>query len=231
MKRIALILSGCGVYDGTEITEAAGLLIALSQSGHQVKCFAPDRPQSDVVDHATGDKDDTRRNILAESARIARGTIEPLEALREAAFDAVAFPGGFGAAKNLLPFASDGQAARLAPDVAAVARDFIAAGKPLLALCAAPLVLGAAARDAGILGARITFGHLAEGKDLADAIEAWGQVHVEKAVDEPCVDTVNRFVSVPAYMYGAATPAQVFSACQAGVTALDELLGTTEPAA
>ena len=41
------------------------------------------------------------RNVLVESARIARGNISPLSTLSATSYDAVVFPGGFGAAKNL----------------------------------------------------------------------------------------------------------------------------------
>lgn len=223
MKPVAIILSGCGVYDGSEITEAAGLVIALSQAGLPYRFYAPDRDQMHVVDHAAGGEADEKRHILSEAARIARGDIQPLAALDVSAHSAVAFPGGFGAAKNLCSFASEGEQASLYPDVAAVTSAALAAGKPMLALCAAPLVLALAARDAGV-STRLTFGNPEEGAALAAAAQAWGQVPVHAAVDEACVDAAKRLVSVPAYMYGSATPAQVFAACQAGVSALQALL-------
>lgn len=230
MQTIALILSGCGVSDGSEITEAAGLIIALSQDGYRVHCYAPDRPQHDVVDHATGRVQQDSRSILAESARIARGKIAPLDTLTVADADAVVLPGGFGAAKNLCNFALRGQDARLAPDVSAALAPFFAAGKPIVALCAAPLVPALLARDAGVRGAKLTFGHEEEGSDMIQALEAWGLKHVECAVDEACIDGAHRIASVPAYMYGAATPAEVFGACQAAVSALGWLLAQTESA-
>jgi enhancing lycopene biosynthesis protein 2 len=230
MKTIALILSGCGVNDGSEITEAAGLIIALSQAGHAVRFYAPDRAQHDVVDHAAGRPMQDTRNILVESARIARGQIEPLTALSVEHADAVVLPGGFGAAKNLTNFAARGQSAQLAPDVAEALAPFLAAGKPLVALCAAPLVLALLARDAGISGARLTFGHEGEGSEMIQALEAWGLRHIETPVDEACIDSAHRLVSVPAYMYGNATAAEVFGACAAAVSALDWLLDAEDEA-
>jgi enhancing lycopene biosynthesis protein 2 len=223
MKPVAIILSGCGVYDGSEITEAAGLVIALSQAGLPYRFYAPDRDQMHVVDHAAGGEADESRHILSEAARIARGDIQPLAALEVADHSAVAFPGGFGAAKNLCNFASAGEQARLYDDVAAITRAALAARKPMLALCAAPLVLALAAHDAG-LQATLTFGNPEEGAALAKAARAWGQHAVHAAVDEACVDAANLLVTVPAYMYGAASPAQVFAGCQAGVAALQRLL-------
>ncbi|TCP11201.1 enhancing lycopene biosynthesis protein 2 [Crenobacter luteus] len=223
-QSVAVVLSGCGVVDGAEITEAVGLLIALSQAGIPYVCYAPDRPQMHVFDHAKGEDGDGARNILTESARIARGKIAPLSRLKASEHAAVLFPGGFGAAKNLSTFATDGRDARLYDDVRTVALDFILEQKPLLALCAAPLVLALAARDAGIQGAKLTVGTHAEGAALVEALEAWGQTHVETPVDAACVDEAHRFVTAPAYMYGAATPAEVFASCQAAVAALKPLL-------
>jgi enhancing lycopene biosynthesis protein 2 len=224
MKPVAVLLSGCGVIDGSEITEAAGLIIALSQAGFPVRFFAPDRAQHDVFDHARHLPSEASRNILAESARIARGNIQPLSALKEGEICAVALPGGMGAAKNLTDFASQGTSAKLAQDVSQALIPMIGVKKPLLALCAAPLVLGLLARDAGIRGARITFGHQAEGAEMIHALHEWGQTHVETPVDVACIDLEHRMISVPAYMYGEATPAQIFAGCQAGVTALTRLL-------
>lgn len=225
MKKVAMLLSGCGVNDGSEITEATGLIIALSQAGYAVRFYAPDRAQHDVIDHACGRAMQDTRNMLVEAARIARGNIEPLSALSLEHADAVVLPGGFGAAKNLCSFAYRGQEASLAPDVAEALAPFFAAGRPLVALCAAPLVLALLARDAGVSAARLTVGHEAEGSELIQAIEAWGQKHVETPVDEACIDSRHHLISVPAYMYGAATPADVFGACLAAVSALDWLLG------
>jgi enhancing lycopene biosynthesis protein 2 len=230
MKTVALVLSGCGVNDGSEITEAAGLIISLSQAGYDLRFYAPDRQQSDVVDHIHGRPTGERRNVLSESARIARGKIEPLSALKLQDADAVVIPGGFGAAKNLCDFAAQGVAAQLIPDARETLLPFLQARKPLVALCAAPLVLALLAQEAGFRGARLTFGHMEEGADLIQALKAWGQTHVESMVSEACIDSKRQLISVPAYMYGAATPADVFAACQAAVAALDDMLDAAEEA-
>lgn len=221
---VAVVLSGCGVYDGSEITEAVGVMVALSQVDYSVRFFAPDREQLHVINHSKGEVMTESRHILTESARIARGKIESLSALDVDQFDAIVFPGGFGAAKNLTTFVVDGAQAGLFEDVQRVVFAAIQAKKPIVALCAAPLVLGIAARELGIRGAQITLGDGQEYPDMNAALEHWGQTHVLKAVDQVCVDIEHRFVTVPAYMYGAANPAQVFSACQAAVAALTSLL-------
>lgn len=223
-QTVAVVLSGCGMMDGAEVTEAVGLIIALSQAGFGMSFYAPDRYQANVIDHYRGVAAGENRNILCESARIARGNIRPLSAIRPETHSAIVFPGGFGAAKNLCNFAEAGVQAYLYEDVHKAVLPFVEDKKPIVTLCAAPLVLGLTARACDLTGCRITFGSYAEGKAMVDALAAWGQTHVEMPVDGACVDEEHRFVSVPAYMYGAATPAQVFSACLAAVAALRQLL-------
>jgi len=223
-QTVAVVLSGCGVMDGAEVTEAVGLIVSLSQAGFGMAFYAPDRFQANVIDHYRGVAAGESRNILSEAARIARGNIKPLSAIRPEAHCAIVFPGCFGAAKNLCNFAEAGGRANLYEDVQAALSPFVEERKPIVALCAAPLVLGLIARNCGISGSRITFGGYAEGKAMVDALGVWGQTHVEMPVDGACVDEGHRFVSVPAYMYGGATPAQVFAGCQAAVAALKQLL-------
>lgn len=223
-QTVAVVLSGCGVMDGAEVTEAVGLIISLSQAGFAMTFYAPDRFQANVIDHYRGVAAGENRNILIEAARIARGNIRPLSDIKPEIHSAIVFPGGFGAAKNLCNFAEAGVHATLYEDVHNAVLPFVMERKPVVTLCAAPLVLGLIARAIGVSGCRITFGSYAEGKAMIDALTAWGQTHVEMAVDSACVDEEHRFVSVPAYMYGTATPAQVFAGCQAAVAALKRLL-------
>jgi len=221
MNKVAVVLSGCGFLDGAEITEAVSTLIALSQAAYVYDIYAPDRPQMHVVDHAKAEPTGESRNILHESARIARGNIAPLAELRTADYAAIVFPGGFGAAKNLCNFAVAGEDAAMFPDVQNAIMPFVTGKKPVVAICAAPLLLGLAAKQAKISGARITLG--AGGEPLARAIEAWGQQHVSLPVEQACVDEVHRF-SAPAYMYGDASPAQIFASVSAAIGALSALL-------
>uniref|UniRef100_A0A667HMY6 DJ-1/PfpI domain-containing protein n=1 Tax=Lynx canadensis TaxID=61383 RepID=A0A667HMY6_LYNCA len=130
--RVALVLSGCGVYDGTELHEASAVLVHLSRGGAEVQIFAPDVPQMHVIDHTKGQPSESEtRNVLTESARIARGKITDLARLSAADHDAAIFPGGFGAAKNLSTFAVDGKDCRVHKDVERVLKEFHEAGKPI----------------------------------------------------------------------------------------------------
>lgn len=223
MANVAVVLSGCGYLDGSEITEAVSTLISLSQQGFAYDCYAPDRAQRHVVDHASGEPVEESRSILVEAARIARGQVAALTELNADDYDAIVFPGGFGAAKNLCNFADVGLDAVLHDDVKAAVMPFVFAKKPVVAICAAPLILALAAKEAGYTQARITVGF--GGNPLSDAIEAWGQFHLPLAVDQACLDADHRFISAPAYMYDDATPTEVFASVQAAIAALREVLG------
>ena len=135
MKTVAVCLSGCGFLDGAEIHEAVLTLLALDQAGAKVVCCAPDVAQAGVINHATHQPESGTRNVLVESARIARGEIRNLREVRAADIDALIFPGGFGAAKNLCTFAVDGAACTVNADVERLAGDILAACKPIGAIC------------------------------------------------------------------------------------------------
>ena len=208
MPRIALILSGCGVFDGSEIHEAVSCLIHLSRAGAEVACFAPEI-NAPVVNHLTGKEEPGQtRSVLAESARIARGKIKPLSALDAAAFDGAVFPGGFGAAKNLCDFAGAGAECAVHPEVERTIRAFHSAGKPVGMCCIAPVlaarVLG---RARGGPGVSVTIG---DDAGAAAAIGAMGSTNVERPVTEAHVDEANALVTAPAYMYGGAPVHEVY---------------------
>ena len=193
MKKVAVILSGCGVYDGAEIHESVITLLRLSQRGAQVQCFAPDIPQHHVIDHLTGQEMAESRNVLVESARIARGQVRDVRELKAADFDALVIPGGFGAAKNLCDFAFKGASCSVQPDVLAAARGFAEAHKPVGLICIAPAL---AARIYGA-GVHCTIGH---DPDTAAKLAEMGAEHVDCPVDDVVVDEQRKLVTTPAYM-------------------------------
>jgi enhancing lycopene biosynthesis protein 2 len=205
-KRIAVVLCGSGFKDGSEIRESVGVLWALSEHRDlEVQCFALDEPQRDVVNCLTGQVvPGETRNQLVESARIARGQVQPLITLDVAKFDAIILPGGFGAAKNLCDFALKGEGAEVHPVVKEKLRAFRAAAKPIGAVCIAPAVLALAFKGQGL---ELTVG---EKSDASSKIEALGHRHHEKKPDEICVDAKNKVVSTPAYMHDKASLADIF---------------------
>jgi len=195
-KKVAVVLAGCGVYDGSEIQEAVLTLLALDRSGSAYQCFAPNIPQMHVINHATGDEaKDEVRNVLVEAARIARGEIKDVAEANAAEFDALLVPGGFGAAKNLCDFAVKGSAMTVQPDFLRFAQAMHKAGKPIGMICIAPTM---AAQIFG-KGVECTIGNEAE---VAAAIEAMGAKHIECAVQKTVIDERNKLVTTPAYMLG-----------------------------
>ena len=213
-KKVAFVLSGCGVKDGSEIHEAVAALIALDRAGYEVIFTAPDVEQTATVDHSTENAELVSRNALREGARIARGNIRPLSALSPEDYDAVMFPGGFGAALTLCSFASDGPECSVNPEVERLINEALLSRKPIAAMCIAPVIL---ART--IPGARLTIGNHPE---TAAAINAMGAVHVNCKVDDSVVDTQRKLVTTPAYML-ASGPAEVFEGAMSMVEMLGEL--------
>ena len=209
MAKVAVVLAGCGRADGSEIHEAVSCLIHLSRMGAEYQCFAPDAPQADVVNHLTNEPAaGERRNQLVEAARIARGSILPLTRLDPGAFDAAVFPGGFGAAKNLCTFAKDGENCAVIPDVERAVKGFHAKGKPVGMCCIAPVIAAKVlGKAAGGPGCSVTIG---DDAGTASAIVKMGSSNVVKSVTEAAVDKPNKLATSPAYMYGKATPFQVY---------------------
>ncbi len=195
MPRVAVVLSGCGYLDGAEIHESVVTLLALDRAGAEVQCLAPDKPQRDVVDHRTGQAvEGEPRNVLTESARIARGEIQDVASARADQFDAVILPGGFGAAKNLSSFAVEGPGCTVDPGVESLLRDAHAAGKPIGLICIAPNIAAKL-----FPGVDLTIG---SDQATAGALEQMGAHHKACAVEDFVCDEKANVVSCPAYMLG-----------------------------
>ena len=195
MKRVAVILSGCGVFDGAEIHESVLVLLALDRANAQVICAAPDMPQRDVVNHVTQQVSKTEtRHVLAESARIARGAISPVSELKVSELDAVILPGGFGAVKNLSNFAAKGVDFTVHPQVSQVLQEAHRAGKPLGFACIAPAI---AAKLFGAEKVDFTIGTDAA---TASALEKSGGRHLTCPVQHAVVDRRLKIATTPAYM-------------------------------
>jgi len=194
MTKVAVVLAGCGVYDGAEINEAVLTLLSLEQQGASYQCFAPDIAQMHVINHLTGEPaEGESRNVLVEAARIARGNIQDLAGARAEEFDALLVPGGFGAAKNLSNFAVAGAGMEVQSDFLRLARAFHESAKPIGLICIAPVMAAAICGE----GTRCTVGNDA---DTAAAIDAMGGRHLECPVSEARVDVERKLVTTPAYM-------------------------------
>ncbi|MGZ7456049.1 isoprenoid biosynthesis glyoxalase ElbB [Pseudomonas sp. Ma2-10] len=215
-KKIAVILSGCGVYDGAEIHESVITLLRLDQRGAQVQCFAPNIAQLHVINHLTGEEMPESRNVLVESARIARGNIKDIREANVEDFDALIIPGGFGVAKNLSNFAVEGAGCTVQPQVLALAEAFAEASKPVGLICISPAL---AAKIYGP-GVTCTIGNDA---DTAAAMNKMGATHKECAVSDIVEDKDRKLVCTPAYML-----AQSISEAASGINKLvDRVLELT----
>ncbi len=194
-KKIGVILSGCGVYDGSEIHEAVLTLLALDRRGAEMVLCAPDIPQMHVVNHLTGEVvPGETRNVLVEAARIARGNIRDIAEVKGEELDGLIIPGGFGAAKNLCDFAVKGPECTVHPDVARLIREVHGQGKPVAAVCIAPAIL---ARVLGDESPALTIGNDAE---TAAALEKMGARHLACPVEDRVVDEERKLITTPAYM-------------------------------
>ncbi len=215
-KKVAVILSGCGVFDGAEIHEATLSLLALDQAGYAVQCFAPDIAQMHVVNHITGEEMDESRNVLVEAARIARGNIKPLSELNVADYDALYLPGGFGAAKNLCDFAVKGVECSVNPDVERTLTQAQSVGKPIVALCIAPAILAKLFE-----GAKVTLG--AQGEEANAIRDGLRAEHVVTSHGEIVIDEERNLITSPCYMLDA-TISQIYDGAKNAVDALGQRL-------
>jgi enhancing lycopene biosynthesis protein 2 len=195
MKKFAIILAGCGVYDGAEIHEAVMSMYAVMKNGAEYQVFAPDIAQHHVVNHLTGAEMQETRNVLVESARIARGNIRPVSKLDLRDFDALLFPGGFGVAKNLCSYAFKGAECKVNPEIAILIKEAISLRKPVGALCISPVLL------ASVLGdVELTIG--SDAGTAADIVKM-GAKHKITTHGQVVYDSKYRVFTTPCYMLDA----------------------------
>ena len=213
MKNFAVILAGCGRKDGSEINEAITLLLSIEQHHCEYQCFAPNRPQTEVIDHLTDEKVAEERNILTEAARLARSQVKPIEEYKAADYDGLLFSGGYGVAKNLCDYAYKGAEMEVKPDVARAIVETREANKPIGGMCIAPVMFAKL-----LPGVCVTLGN--EGTPDADNIRAMGAFHVQTENDadniramgafhvqtengDVCADNEMLVFTTPAYMLDA----------------------------
>lgn len=196
MKKFAVILAGCGRKDGSEINEAISLLLSIEQHHCEYQCFAPNRPQSEAIDHLTEKQTKEKRNILTEAARLARSKVLPIEEFKAEKFDGLLFSGGYGVAKNLCDYAYKGAEMEVQPDVARAILEMHAAKKPIGGMCIAPVMFAKLIPDVCV-----TLGN--EGTPDADNIYKMGAQHVQTENGDVCADNAELVFTTPAYMLDA----------------------------
>lgn len=205
--KIGILLSGCGVYDGAEIQESVLAMLAIKESGHDYICISIDKPQHHVVNHLNGEEMKESRNMMVESARIARGEIKNIMEVGPADIDALVIPGGFGSAKNFTKWAFSGPDGEILPEVKLFLVNLVNVGKPVCALCVSPVVL-AKALEGSVFHANLTLGSDKESspydiQGFNQGIEKTGATSTMKTVREVLVDPKNKIVSAPCYMMDA----------------------------
>lgn len=205
--KIGVLLSGCGVYDGAEIQEAIFTLLAIEEMGAEPVCISIDKNQHHVVNHLNGEEMNESRNMLVESARIARGNIKNINDIQPSDIDALVIPGGFGSAKNLTKWAFDGANGEILPEVKLLLVNLFNIGKPIVALCVSPVVVAKALEDAGIT-VNLTIGSNKEAspydiEGFSQGIQSCGATTEMKTVKEILIDKENKIISAPCYMMEA----------------------------
>ncbi len=205
--KIGVLLSGCGVYDGAEIQETVLTLLAISEAGHESICISIDDNQHHVINHITGEEMKESRNMLIESARIARGAVTEISKISPADLDALVIPGGFGNAKNFTSWAFDGPNGTIRTDIKLLIVNMINVGKPIVALCVSPVVL-AKAMEGSNIELNLTIGSTKSASPYSissfmKGIDATGASTSERELNEILIDTQNKVISAPCYMMDA----------------------------
>lgn len=205
--KIGVLLSGCGVYDGAEIHEATMSLLAIAEMGDEAVCISVDKDQHHVINHVTGEEMDQPRNMLVESARIARGTIQNINDVAPADLDALVIPGGFGSAKNFTKWAFEGPEGAILPEVKLLIINMLNIGKPIAALCVSPVVL-AKALEGSDFKPTVTIGSDQEGspydiQGFSNGLTSLGLTTEMKTIREISVDPTTKIVTAPCYMMDA----------------------------
>ena len=196
MKKVGLLLSGCGFNDGSEIHESVISMLALDRAGVETVIMAPNIDQMHVVNHYTGQEMDEFRNVLVESSRIARGNIKDMAEVTGNDLDALILPGGFGIAKNLSDYAMAGPDCSVNPDVYRLVSEIYLLKKPIGAICIAPVMM------AKIFGEQDESAEMTIGSDelTSKDINTMGSKHIKCLVSEMIIDEDKKLVTTPAYM-------------------------------
>tara|TARA_Y100000994_G_scaffold246532_1_gene250036 strand:+ start:1575 stop:2234 length:660 start_codon:yes stop_codon:yes gene_type:complete len=194
--KVGVLLSGSGVNDGSEIHESVLTILFLDRLRAETILMAPNIDQMHVINHYTGQEMDEYRNVLVESARIARGNIKDMAEIRGEDLNALIIPGGLGASKNLSDFAMSGPECSVNPDVYRIVVEMILAKKPIGAICIAPAIMAKILAEQSLSG-RLTVGN---DKTTSEDIVAMGSKHQNCSSEEIAIDNENKIVTTPAYM-------------------------------
>lgn len=229
--KAAVVLTGCGAMDGAEIHEAVSALISLDYSEVDYQCYSPNRPQHHTLNHLNGEETKDGRNILQESARIARGKVKDMAELKAENYDMLVVPGGFGVAKNLSNFAFVGDKFEVHEAFEKVIMDFYHHKKVMAFCCISPLMAAKVLSKNGVK-AKLTMGSSSDAckfKSTIDIVKSLGHQHIDTFVQSHSVDEVNKIYCTPCYMYSNATPANIYRGILGMITCAAASLGKSKP--
>lgn len=203
-KKIGVLLSGCGVYDGAEIQEAVLTLLEIDKMDAEAVCIALNENQFQTINHLTGEIMPEERNMLVEAARIARGNIQDISSIVPADLDALVLPGGFGNAKNFTNWAFEGATGSIHPKIKLLIVNMVNIGKPIIALCVSPIVV-AKALEGSDLHPMLTIGSSQQTspysiEDFSNGLQNVGAKTFNKTTDEIQFDAQLNIISAPCYM-------------------------------
>ncbi|MCP1384423.1 isoprenoid biosynthesis glyoxalase ElbB [Runella salmonicolor] len=207
MKKIGVLLHGNGVFDGSEIHESVFALLAIEELGAEAVCFAPNVNQHHVLNHLTGQEMPETRNVLIESARIARGNIKDIVDVNASELDGLVMPGGFGTAKNITKWAFEGPSGPILESVKTLIVALVRQGKPIAGLCMSPTTI-AKALEGTEFHAHLSVGTTVEASPydiaaISAGMESIGQVAEMASVREVAVDRDLKIITAPCYMMEA----------------------------
>ena len=225
--KIGILLSGCGVYDGVEIQESVLSMLAVEEAGAEYQCISLNQNQYHVINHLTGDEMPENRNIMVEAARIARGNVVDVSEVSPATLDGLIIPGGFGSAKNFSKWAFSGPEGEISPEIKLLLVNLINAGKPIAALCVSPILI-AKALEGSSIKTNLTLGNSKDKSpytiaDFHNGVEKTGAKSEEKSISEILIDSENKIITAPCYMFDA-TILEVKSNIDMAVKALVDLV-------
>ena len=227
MIKFAMILSGCGGMDGSEVHEAVSLMIAVKQLGCKYTCFALNEPQKYVinVNHDIGTQQQTSetRNMLLEAGRLNHGLIHDLKKLNVSQFDGLVLPGGYGTGTSLSNFIEcDGQTCKknidyiVKDEIKDVIQEFNKQKKPIFAGCMAPILVNGSLTGVTIM--------TDIGLYTKEIIEKHKNSYKVCNAGEVCVDFENKIVTVPFYMTPKVEIDTIFDESIKGISELIKML-------
>ena len=207
-KKVAIILSGCGGLDGSEIGETICSILALEGGGFSWKAFSMDKLQKKVISALSMKEMNEKRNMMEESARITHGKIEDISKLEVNEFDVLWLPGGYGMVCSFSDIGEKGENGSVSSEISTVIKKFHEQKKIIVGICIAPSVI---AKSLEKVQLTITLG---EAENFYSLLKRLGHNPKKVTSSEFIYDKEHKIYSTPAYMDKNASCLKIFHTCQ-----------------